>query len=93
MAEMTDVEGVVFHATIGPQGRVVVPSPVRKALGWEEGTVVTFALKGSELIVMDQRAALRRLREYGRGLVPPGADVLEDFLEERRAAFRAENAE
>lgn len=93
MAELTDVDGVVFHATIGPQGRVVVPSLIRKALGWEEGTVVTFALNGTELIVTDQRAALRRFRKYGRSLVPPGADVLEDFLEERRAVSRAENAD
>lgn len=93
MAELTDLEGTVFRATIGPQGRVVVPSPIRKALGWEEGTVVTFALNGTELIVTDQRVALRRLREYVRDLVPPGADVLEDFLEERRATSRAESAE
>ena len=79
-------------ATIGPQGRVVVPAPIRKALNWEEGTVLTFEIRDGEIVISDQLTAFRQFQEYAQSLIPPGTDVLEDFLAERRAQARRENA-
>jgi len=79
-------------ATIGPHGRVVVPAPVRKALNWDEGTVLTFLLQDGQVVVFDQLTALRRFQEYAQSLIPPGTDVLEDFIAERRAEARNETS-
>lgn len=81
-----------LKATIGPQGRVVVPAPIRKALNWEEGTVLTFELRDGEIVVSDQLTAFRQFQEYAQSLIPAGTDVLEDFLAERRAEARREEA-
>ncbi len=79
-----------YRATIGPHGRVVVPAPVRKALNWAEGTVLTFAVQDGQIVVFDQLTALRRFQEYAQGLITPGADVLHDFLVDRQAEARKE---
>lgn len=73
-----------YRATIGPHGRVVVPAPIRKALNWDEGTVLTFVNEDGRIVLSDQRVALRRFQEYAQSLIPEGSDVLEDFLLERR---------
>lgn len=78
-------------ATVGPQGRLVIPAPIRKALNWEEGTVLTFEVRDGEIVVSDQLSALRQFQEYAQSLIPPGTDVLEDFLTERRAEARRED--
>ena len=75
---------VLLQATVGPQGRIVVPAPIRKELGWKEGTVVTFTVQDGQIVLSDQRAALKRLQEYAQSLIPEGTDVLQDFLSERR---------
>lgn len=77
-------------ATIGPHGRVVVPAPIRKALNWDEGTVLTFAVRDGQIVVSDQRATLQRFQEYAQSLIPAGTDVLDEFLQERRAEARNE---
>ena len=93
MVDVPEEQEVAYHATVGPQGRVVIPAALRKSLGWDEGTVLTFTSADGEIVVTDQRAAMRRFQAYGRSLVPKGVDVLDEFLAERRAQSRAEDGE
>lgn len=91
MTLLADTALDTHKATIGPQGRVVVPAPIRKALNWDEGTVLTFEVRDGQIVVTDQLSALRQFQEYAQSLIPPGTDVLEDFLAERRAEARRED--
>lgn len=82
-----------MQAFIGPQGRVVIPASIRKEFGWKEGTKVTFTVHDGEIVMSDQRAALRRFQEYMQSLIPEGTDVLQDFLDERHREAERENRE
>lgn len=93
MVVVPDDQDVAYQATIGPQGRVVIPAGLRKSLGWDEGTVLTFTNSSGEIAVTDQRAALRRFQAYGRGLVPKGIDVLDEFLADRRSQAHTESGD
>lgn len=70
---------------------MVIPAPIRKALNWEESTVLTFEVRDGEVVVSDQLTAFRQFQDYAQSLIPPGTDVLEDFLAERRSEARREN--
>jgi AbrB family looped-hinge helix DNA binding protein len=79
-----------FRATMGRHGRVVIPAPLRKQLGLEEGTVLTFTEHDGELLVTDRRSAVKRLQELFRGSTRPGVDLVDELIQERRAEARSE---
>jgi AbrB family looped-hinge helix DNA binding protein len=39
------------HLTIGPQGRIVIPAPLREALGWGPGTKVVARLEDGRVVL------------------------------------------
>lgn len=90
MTLLDSTSELVVHATVGPHGRIVVPAPIRKEFGWAEGTVLTFKVHEGQIVLSDQRAALRQYQEYAQTLIPAGTDVLADFLGERRSEAKRE---
>jgi bifunctional DNA-binding transcriptional regulator/antitoxin component of YhaV-PrlF toxin-antitoxin module len=51
-------------------GRVLVPSAIRKKMGWEAGQVLTLAPGSHELQILSRKQALERIREEIRKHVP-----------------------
>ena len=78
---------------VGPKGRVVVPAPIRKELGIEEGTELMARIEGDGIVLEPRAAALRRLRALVRERVPEGVSLVDELIAERRDEARREEAE
>lgn len=76
------------HARVrlGPQGRIVIPAALRRALGLETGAILHAVVEDGRLVLRTREQALRELREFFSG----GDDVLEELFKERRREFAME---
>lgn len=75
---------------IGPQGRVVIPVTMRRALGMEPGENVLASIEDGRLVLEQREAILRRLQDEVRGSVPPGVSLVDELIAERREEARRE---
>ena len=71
---------------VGPKGQVVIPKPIRDALGIEPGGIVEIERSGTEVRVR-KRASVDGLR----GSLPPASDRLADLEAEHRRELAAED--
>lgn len=82
---------------MGRQGRIVIPAELREQLAFEEGERLIARVVDGELRVMTYRDNLRRIRtEIQDGLAErglTGADVMAEFLADRRRDAEAERRE
>ena len=79
-----------LHADIpfGAQGRVVVPAPIRKALGLRPGDMLVARVEDDRLVIEKPESVERRIRDRFRK--SRGRSLAEDLLAERRAEARSE---
>ena len=75
---------------VGPKGRVVVPAPIRRELGIEEGTELMARVEGDGIVLEPRAAALRRLRELFAH-VPRDVSLVDELIAERREEARRED--
>jgi bifunctional DNA-binding transcriptional regulator/antitoxin component of YhaV-PrlF toxin-antitoxin module len=70
----------IATAEIGLKGRLVVPSAIRRAHGWEPGTVLVFAEDepGAGVRLMSADEALAQFRASVAGTPSPVTGLLED---------------
>lgn len=73
---------------IGKAGRIVIPAPIRQALGLKEGDRLHLVAEGQELRLYSFAEGLRRLRAEVRKFVPEGVSLADELIEERRAEAR-----
>ena len=78
---------------VDASGRVVIPREMREALGIPHGGDLQLTLENGSLRATTRVAALKRIQEEFRRLVPPGVSVVDEFLAERRAEAAREFAE
>lgn len=80
------------HARVrlGPQGRIVIPAALRRALGLEVGTELHATAEDGRLVLRTREQALRELRDFFAGAE---GDVLQELFAERRREFEKELAE
>jgi AbrB family looped-hinge helix DNA binding protein len=67
---------------VGPKGRVVIPAPIRRLLGIEQGTRLTVLVDGEAVVLIPRDAVERRLHAIFSG-VP--ASMARELIQERRA--------
>ena len=77
---------------LGAGGRLVIPAPMRAALGMKIGDRLTVRLDGSQLRVYTFKEGLRQAREIVGKYLPPGVDPVEDFLQWKREQAALEQA-
>ena len=77
---------------LGPQGRIVVPAHLRRALGLEVGDALVVSIEGGRLVVAPREAALARLLDRFP-VAPEGQSAVDELLAERRAEVRRETAD
>ena len=77
---------------MGPKGRVVVPAPIRRVLGIEEGTELMARIEGDGIVLEPRQAAIRRLQALVRKAVPEGVSLVDELIAERREEARREEA-
>jgi AbrB family looped-hinge helix DNA binding protein len=71
-----------IEVTVGPQGRLVVPAPLRRRLGIEAGDVLVARAQDDRLVLERREAILARLR--GRlAAVPADVSMVDELIAER----------
>ena len=78
------------HADIrlGAQGRLVVPAPIRKALGFRPGETLVARIEDGHLVIEKPEAVERRLHDHFRKF--EGRSLAEELIAERREEVRRE---
>ncbi len=71
--------------TLGRQGRLVIPSGVRAALGLQAGDLLHIQLTGKRLVLERQADAVAELRGMAAS-VPASRSLADELLAERRIA-------
>jgi len=79
-------EPVPVH--LGAKGRVVLPAPIRRALGLEEGAELLARVEDDAIVLEPRAVALRRLRSFFEGVAPETSLVDEVLAERRREVAR-----
>ena len=81
-----------IHADVrlGAQGRLVVPAPIRKALGFQPGETLVARVEGGCLVIEKPEAVERRLHAWFRKF--EGRSLAEERIAERREEARREAA-
>ena len=77
---------------VGPKGRVVVPAPIRRELGIEEGTELMARVEGDGIILEPRSAAIRRLQALFAH-IPRDVSLVDELIAERRGEARREELE
>lgn len=78
--------------SVGPQGRLVIPSGIRREMAISPGDVLLAVVEGDRLVLEKREAVLRRLRRRF-AQVPPTVSLSEELIAERRAAAKREESE
>ena len=76
--------------TIGPQGRLVIPSEIRREMGLAPGDQLMVHVEDQRLVLEKEEAVFQRLRQRF-AQVPPGVSLSEELIAERREASRKED--
>lgn len=74
---------------IGPQGRLVIPAPIRKALGLRRGDVLTARVEDERLVLEKREHILARLKGRFAG-ISSDTSLVEELIAERRSEARRE---
>jgi AbrB family looped-hinge helix DNA binding protein len=78
-----------IEVTVGPQGRLVVPAPLRRRLGIEVGDVLVARAQDDRLVLERREAILARVR--GRlAAVPDDVSMVDELIAERREEAKRE---
>ena len=78
MAERETIE-----VKVGPQGRLVVPAPLRRRLGIETGDVLVASAQEDRLVLERRDAILARVRRR-LAVVPADVSMVDELIAERR---------
>jgi AbrB family looped-hinge helix DNA binding protein len=78
---------------LGPDGRVVIPAPMREALGLREGDVLFARLEGGEIKLLTPKAAMLRAQAIVRQFVPAGVSLADELIADRRREAEREAKE
>ncbi len=80
-----------MQATLGPDGRVLIPAALREAAGIARGEEVTIRVEDGRIVIETFAAQIRRLRGMFAHLKKPGESVVDEFIAERRAEAARES--
>ena len=67
-----------------PNGRLVLPAPLRRRLGIERGGQLIAELEGDTVRLTTPDQALDEARALFRRYVPEGAKIVDEVIEDRR---------
>ncbi len=75
-----------YTTRLEKSGRILIPAAVRRQLGLSEGSQVIVKVEESgELQVTSRSQALAKVRQEIRKYIPPGHDLAEELIRDRRA--------
>lgn len=77
---------------VGPKGRIVLPAPIRREVGLEEGAEIVVRADRGRIVLESRADALERLRAVVRDAVPPSLSLVDELLDARRAESERERS-
>ena len=77
---------------VGQKGRVVLPAPLRQALGFDVGTELIARVEDGALVLETREMAWERLRAMFDH-IPPEVSLVDELLAERERERRREREE
>ena len=83
------MSNVYADVRLGAQGRLVVPAPIRKALGFAVGEKLVARVKDEHLVIEKAAAVERRLHERFRKVA--GRSLAEELLAERHLEAQSDD--
>jgi AbrB family looped-hinge helix DNA binding protein len=75
--------------TVGSQGRMVIPSEIRREMGIDSGDVLLVSVEDRRLVLEKRESVLRRLRQRFQH-VPAEISLVDELIAERRLEARRE---
>jgi len=75
---------------VNENGRVVIPSSFRKALGIEVGDEVVLRIEDDELRITTQQRRIQKAQRRARQYVKRRASLVDELLAERRESAKHE---
>ncbi|MBW8877435.1 MAG: AbrB/MazE/SpoVT family DNA-binding domain-containing protein [Acidobacteria bacterium] len=75
---------------VGPQGRLVIPSEIRRQLGIAPGDVLIAFIEDERLVLEKREAVLQRLRRRFAH-IPAGVSLADELISERRSESKRED--
>ena len=78
------------NVKLSREGRVLIPASVRAALGLVEGSTLNLRVEDGEIRLVDRALALRRAQQIALKVKKPGESVVDELLQDRRAAAARE---
>ncbi len=75
---------------LNENGRVVIPSSFRKALGIQAGDELVLRIEDDELRITTQQRRIQRAQRRARQHLKPGTSLVDELLAERREAAKHE---
>lgn len=69
---------------LSENGRLVIPAAFRQALGLKPGDRLVIRVEDDELRISSPRQALARARRLLRQHIPPGKDLTQSLIDDRR---------
>ncbi len=74
---------MTYHGKIIAGGKVVVPSDLRRALGFKDGDTVVFEQAGASVVIKSRKQVLQEIQANFRALIKEPFAVV-DFIADRR---------
>ena len=74
---------------VGPQGRIVIPAHIRKALGIRPGETLLARVEDGRLVLETREQIVARLQSWF-AQVPPDVSLADELIAERREEARRE---
>jgi antitoxin component of MazEF toxin-antitoxin module len=87
---MTSQMTLRANLTIGPDGSLELPANMRAELGLKRGGKLLARLENGSLVLEPIDAAVRRAQAMVRKFVPDNANIIEEFIAERRVEAERE---
>ena len=75
---------------VNQNGRVVIPSSFRKALGIKVGDEVVLRIEDDELRITTLQRRIQKAQRRARRYLKPGTSLVDELLAERREAAKHE---
>ena len=81
-----------FRARVGDGGRLVIPAELRRAMDLSIGDEVVMSFRDGALEVVPQVLMIRNIQAELAQFKGPGVDIVDAFLNERRAESQEDQA-
>jgi AbrB family looped-hinge helix DNA binding protein len=78
------------HTRVNENGRIVIPTSFRRALGISSGDTVVLRIENDELRITTLRQRLAKAQQLVRDHVAPTRSLVDELIAERRKAARRE---